>query len=348
MSSIKRTGRRYLLAAAVACLLPLTSGGQGVKQPEIGASITVDSEDYDSTTLTKYIPGSAFIPLNAEGVNQDALTYDSGGCVYPSSSSGGTTTIAYAPIELPDQAKLTYIIFHVVDSSADHNITFELHRAQIGDDLELETNTLETASTSGNAGPNIVLMDVGPDDVTGHVGLFGARYYSLRVEFDNAAGSANKVCGAKLLYQVPASGANQTFTPVTPCKIFDSRPVQGGTGVFAANETRTILVTGDTEAQGGADGGCGLPFAATAVQVNFVVIDPVATGSIKLWAPVDDEPQGLLAFNSGIMSFWNGSGTVPISAQSGQKRMKVKINGGGAHVLVAVTGYFSPVSNMGN
>ncbi len=348
MSSIKRTGSRYLLAAAIACLLPLTSGGQGVKQPEMGASITVDSEDYDSTTLTKYIPGSAFIPLNQIGGFQDAFAYDTGGCAYPSPDSGGTYTTAYAPIELPDQAKLTYIIFHVVDSSADHNINFTLNRAQIGDDAVLVVDELESVHSSGSSGAGVVLMNVQPDDITGHVGLFGARYYTLKVEFDNAAESNNRVCGAKLLYQVPTSGDNQTFTPLTPCKIFDSRPVQGGTGVFAANETRTILVTGDTEPQGGADGGCNIPFAATAVQANFVVIDPLATGSIKLWAPADAEPQGLLAFNSGIMNFWNGSGTIPISAQDGQKRMRVKINGGGAHVLVAVTGYFSPVSNMGN
>lgn len=347
MSSIKRTGSRYLLAAALACLLPLANGNQD-KQPEVGASITVDSEDYDPTVLNKFLPGSAFIPLNSEGVNHDALTYDSGGCVYPSSSSGGTTTIAYAPIELPDKAKVTYIIFHVVDSSTDHNISFDLRRAEINDNAELTTALLESADTAGSPGASVLLMNVEPDDVTGHVGLFGARYYSLRVDLVNAAGSANKVCGAKIFYQVPSTGANQTFTPVTPCKIFDSRPVQGGTGAFAANETRTILVTGDTEPQGGADGGCGLPYAATAVQVNFVVIDPVATGSIKLWAPVDDEPQGLLAFQSGIMSFWNGSGTIPISSQDSQKRMRVKINGGGAHVLVAVTGYYSPVSNMGN
>lgn len=348
MFSIKRTGGKYLLAAAAACLLPLASGVQGFKQPEVGASITVDSEDYDPTGLRKFIPGTAFIPLNMEGVNQDAFTYDGGGCAYPATSSGGTTTTAYAPIELPDQAKLNSILFHVVDSSPDHNINFELHRAEITDEGALGNVTLESADSSGNPGPSVVLMIVSPDEVTGHVGFFGARYHSLRVDIPNDAGSLNKVCGAEVFYSIVASGDNQAFTPLTPCKIFDSRPVQGGTGVFAANETRTILVTGDTEPQGGADGGCGVPFAATAVQLNFVVIDPLATGSIKLWAPADAEPQGLLAFQSGIMSFWNGSGTVPISTQEGQKRMRVKINGGGAHVLVAVTGYYSPVSNMGN
>lgn len=51
-----------------------------------------------------------------------------------------------------------------------------------------------------------------------------------------------------------------------------------------------------------------------------------------------------------MISFWNGSGTVPISTLEGSedKKMRVKTNGAGAHVVLSVTGYTSSVANMAN
>ncbi|MGH2722710.1 MAG: hypothetical protein ACRDI0_00315, partial [Actinomycetota bacterium] len=41
-------------------------------------------------------------------------------------------------------------------------------------------------------------------------------------------------------------GAPLVFHEITPCALFDTRPSQGGTGIMAANESRTFHVVGDT------------------------------------------------------------------------------------------------------
>ena len=52
--------------------------------------------------------------------------------------------------------------------------------------------------------------------------------------------------------------ADLVYTPVTPCRIIDTRL---GGGIMAANTTRDFLVTGtDYSAQGGSATGCGVPY----------------------------------------------------------------------------------------
>jgi len=375
----------FLLATTISLLLPLTAGaaqkekslhnslpparlttaealsalfiGQaGGKQPSaVGAAITTNSDQYDGPVL-KLVPASAFIPTNGPDLAQDAVIYDEGRCIYPDPGNAGSVVSLYAPVELPTGALLEEVIFLGSDTSAEQNMEFSIQRAEVAlkavppFDWYQEKTTLASGNTAPLTGIGGVILDVDPDDVTGWAGLVGGRFYTLSASFNQAAGAATTLCGALVLYKVPSTGQNQTFTPVTPCKIYDSRPVQGGAGVFASNEIRTITVTGDTPAQGGTPGGCGIPHTASAVQLNFVIVDPLGTGSIKLWAPSSAEPQGLLAYQSGLISFWNGSGTVPISTLEGSedKKMRVKTNGAGAHVVLSVTGYTSSVANMAN
>lgn len=329
----------------------------------VGAAITTSSDQYDGP-VAKLVPASAFIPTNGPSLAQDAVIYDEGRCIYPDPGNLGTVVSLYAPVELPTGALLEEVIFLGSDTSAEQDMAFSIQRAEVAQKLVIppgpipipsfewsqEKTTLVEGSTAGLSGIGGVTLDVDPDDVTGWTGIFGGRFYTLSASFSQSAGDATTLCGAIVLYKVPSTGQNQTFTPVTPCKIYDSRPQQGGSGVFTSNEIRTITVTGDTPAQGGTPGGCGIPHTASAVQLNFVIVDPLGTGSIKLWAPSSAEPQGLLAYQSGLISFWNGSGTVPISTLEGSedKQMRVKTNGAGAHVVLSVTGYTSSVANMAN
>lgn len=343
-------------------LKALSLGAAGGKRPRVGALITTSSEAYDGPVV-KFIPASAFIPTNGPGTTQDSVIYDAGRCIYPDPGNTGTVVSLYAPVELPTGSILESVTFLGSDTSQEQDMAFSVNRAEMAfkevgtpepPGFALEWTQDKTTLASGNTailnGIGAVTLDIEPDDVTGLVGILGGRFYTLSASFSQAAGAATTLCGAMAQYKVPSSGQNQTFTPVTPCKIYDSRPQQGGSGVFATNEIRTITVTGDTPAQGGTQGGCGIPHEATAVQMNFVIVDPLGTGSIKLWAPSSAEPQGLMAYQSGTISFWNGSGTVPISSveDSEDQRMNVKTNGAGAHVVLSVTGYTSPVANMAN
>lgn len=327
-------------------------------------SLTTNSDEYDTTTLSKFIPGTAFIPYSGY---KDYFNYSTGGCIYPNSSSSGDLAEGYAPIELPGNALLTSAIFYLRDIDATHNITVRLKQVGMGYTTILhpmptppsttwdrdENLDLISGTTSGTPGWTANVLNVDPDVVTGNVpGTFllsgTVRFFSAYVSMRISAGQNHQICGVRITYQVPTSGMNQAFTPIEPCRIFDSRPANGGTGIFAANETRTIRVTADTTAQGG-EGVCGIPTTATAVETNITVVDPLASGALKLWAPSASEPRALVAYAPGV-AFWNGAASVPISTASGLsgKGMNVKTNYAGAHVVIGVTGYYSPVSNMGN
>src|SRR5687767_7129295 len=90
---------------------------------------------------------------------------------------------------------------------------------------------------------------------------------------------------------------------VNPCVIFDTRPSQGGTGAFAAEEERSFHIVGSTRdfpGQGGTGKGCGVPGwnggpVARAVFINYVAIEPQGAGQLKAWATDRGEPaQGAL------------------------------------------------------
>jgi len=69
------------------------------------------------------------------------------------------------------------------------------------------------------------------------------------------------------------SQADLVYTPVTPCRIIDTRYAGGP---IPAGTTRSFLVTGTNySAQGGIATGCGVPFGpTTAAVVNFVAVNP--------------------------------------------------------------------------
>ncbi len=87
--------------------------------------------------------------------------------------------------------------------------------------------------------------------------------------------------------------ADLVYTPVTPCRILDTR-LAGGP--IPAGTTRDVLVTGDTTAQGGAN--CGIPFGpATAAVLNFVAVGPAGPGDLRV------TPFGTAMPNASIVNY---------------------------------------------
>ena len=87
-------------------------------------------------------------------------------------------------------------------------------------------------------------------------------------------------------YATPvALGANNysdlVYTPITPCRIVDTRKVVSG--AFTATSTRDFIGWGTSfVAQGGAPNPCGLPLSTdnAALAVNFAIVGPAADGYI--------------------------------------------------------------------
>jgi hypothetical protein len=80
--------------------------------------------------------------------------------------------------------------------------------------------------------------------------------------------------------------AQLVYTPVTPCRIIDTRRAGGS---LAPGVIRNFKVTGGGhEEQGGSSQGCGIPVGrATAALINFVAVNPVGAGDIRAWAYSD-------------------------------------------------------------
>ena len=78
------------------------------------------------------------------------------------------------------------------------------------------------------------------------------------------------------------TGADLIYTPVSPCRIIDTREAGGP---IAGGDTRNFVVVGTTGfgSQGGHTGGCGIPEDATSVMINFIAVAPVTTGHLRAW-----------------------------------------------------------------
>ena len=77
------------------------------------------------------------------------------------------------------------------------------------------------------------------------------------------------VLGGPAAAELGSSAADLVFTPLTPCRIIDTRAAGGP---IMPGSPRDFLVSGNLgfEGQGGTPGGCGIPDSATAAMLNFV------------------------------------------------------------------------------
>lgn len=101
--------------------------------------------------------------------------------------------------------------------------------------------------------------------------------------------------------QIGSASSDLVFTPVTPCRIFDTRTSQGGTGPIPAAGTKGFAVWGQTSfaAQGGSTSNCGLVANSNtaAVAVNLTVVLPAAGGFITAY------PSGVTVPNAATVNF---------------------------------------------
>jgi hypothetical protein len=83
-------------------------------------------------------------------------------------------------------------------------------------------------------------------------------------------------------YALGDSAADLVYTPVTPCRVIDTR-LAGGT--LAGGTQRSFFVSGTAgfETQGGHVGGCAVPDGTTAVMLNFVAVNAAGAGDLRAW-----------------------------------------------------------------
>ena len=146
--------------------------------------------------------------------------------------------------------------------------------------------------------------------------------------------------------QLGSSASDLVFTPVTPCRIFDTRTSQGGTGPIAAGGTKNFLIWGVTSyaGQGGAASNCGITAGSNtaAVAVNFTVVSPATPGFITAFPFGTTRPTAATVnFNAGDV---RGNFSIAKNAQGGASDLSV-YSTSNVEVVGDVVGYYSrPVS----
>jgi hypothetical protein len=137
------------------------------------------------------------------------------------------------------------------------------------------------------------------------------------------------------------SGADLVYTPVTPCRIIDTRFAGGP---IAAGFTRAFKVTGNTTSQGGAN--CGVPFGtATAAMLNLVAVGFSGPGDLRV------TPFGTAMPNASILNFAipgqglnlaNGLAVTICNPNvtTCTNDMTVQVDGSTTNLVVDILGYF--------
>lgn len=126
-------------------------------------------------------------------------------------------------------------------------------------------------------------------------------------------------------YFAPGGGGSLKFTPVTPCRIADTRT--GGSTIMTANSSRVFPVSGQ----------CGVPAGAQAFSLNVTVVPTGPLAYLTLW------PSGLArplvsTLNSFLGRVVANAALVP--AGSGGSVSVFVTND--THVVLDINGYFAP------
>lgn len=132
-------------------------------------------------------------------------------------------------------------------------------------------------------------------------------------------------------------GSDLVYTPLTPCRIIDTR-LQGGP--LAANTTRSFAAFTATDfvSQGGDASNCGIPQNVSAVTVKVAAVDPLQGGWFTAYP--FDEPRPLAAslnYNTG--GVFSNESHVKLCRPGCAKQFSL-YSSSQANLVVDVTGYF--------
>ena len=135
------------------------------------------------------------------------------------------------------------------------------------------------------------------------------------------------------------AGADLVYTPVTPCRIVDTRSTDAG--AIIGNTTRSFDMDGTNfSTQGGFAGSCGIPSAvARAVVMTITVTQPNAAGWFTAWAVGGAQPLiSVLNYDTGATIA--NTTIVPVNPGAGADFQLYSY--ATAHAIIDVMGYFAP------
>lgn len=122
-----------------------------------------------------------------------------------------------------------------------------------------------------------------------------------------------------------------SYYTVTPCRIVDTRDLQGPYGgpILTSGVPRLFIIEGQ----------CGIPSTADSVSVNVTVISPTSGGHLALY-PGDQTPPQTSTINFGKGQSRANNAIVPMAADGTISVRPVVLGNGQVHLVIDVNGYF--------
>ncbi len=158
-----------------------------------------------------------------------------------------------------------------------------------------------------------------------------------------SAETTSVAAGAKV--QVKALGdLDLAYTPVTPCRIVDTRQVARRLAAGVA-DTFDGYSASSFAAQGGAPSNCAIPAGASALAVTATAVAPADLGFIKLWPANATEPfASTVNYDPGTQNIATGA-IVPVDGANAN-RFNAK-SPAAVDLVVDVVGYFNAIDAVG-
>ena len=149
---------------------------------------------------------------------------------------------------------------------------------------------------------------------------------------------------AAALPSAAQAGGPFQYHSLTPCRLVDTR---NGSGASTSDDGPVGARTNPGPYDIIVKGFCGVPTDAAAVTLNITVVSPTQQGDLRI-ANLDASPfpvVSTLNYLAGEPALANGA-IVPLKAGAGADLRMVfgMVSSGSLHILVDVTGYFTPTT----
>jgi YVTN family beta-propeller protein len=192
------------------------------------------------------------------------------------------------------------------DAEVDPN-TYKIYISNSGDNTitMIDGNTHHTSTLGVGSGP-----------APGIVNTVTDRYYVINTN-DNTL----SVIGG-------GNASAVQFIPVTPCRLVDTRPSQGGNGPITGGSSESFKLPGL--------GGCNIPTTATAYSLNVTVVPSSTLGYLTIWPTGAAQPV-VSTMNSLDGRFKANAAIVPGGYQGA---VSVYVSNT-SNVILDVNGYFT-------
>ena len=169
------------------------------------------------------------------------------------------------------------------------------------------------------------------------------NYTALLNVFVEAGALSDTRSGARPQQKVAGSGPELVYTPITPCRILDSR--YGAGGSFTPGATQSFKATnpgGTFSAQGGSASNCGIPVKAQAVTLNFTVFNTGAGPAFIAAWPFGQPNPGTATLNWTSAGAQVANGTVLPLCKGAGCTADFNVSASSSTDMVAdVVGYFT-------